>query len=736
MSFLGTLRWDGRGSAFYRWLGLPLEVEVEFTTAAAAFLVWVELHHVDANGDDKVYAWSRVHIQDPSTFYYGVKYAKVLSYSAIRRHLSGPEGTLEHGTFTVKLSDADGLINSFMTNDHQKWLINRTVVIRAMTESGRATAATPRTLMIGKIKNYEIVNREATLECKDVAQDWLTLAAPQRQISSLTIPDFPVERMGDLIYAPIIYGEVSAHDGLHPSVPTTRGVVPTIWTGPEDIGGTIWQRFVFAGHAVFQIRSAYQHSKDANGNPVYTDISLHADLMAPGSVTTPWAFAFPYRDYFMGGATWYRYSVIYLKGTLAEEAKSGSKPVFLNVLGIETNGDAGGFLIENALDQYSHFLENWVFDNYTSGEWQSGRMYDVGDPLIDYTSLERARSALIGRYGDEPEGGFIISERHEVREFIAEFNKNLMIDTGFNRHGGYLFNAETPVGDSDFVITHHQILRNSFRWWDAVNEFFNQYTYSYAPDYESNGFFLGSYDADDESVEDARLASPKEYELTQVRDDVQAAARIAWKLERTRFPPRYARFSGSLDFLDIELGDIITLTHPHGPGPVGWNGQKVRVTGVEFNPSTLEIAVNVKDLSTAVLVNPDADETFEETMAERNMGGSRQHGWRTARSEPDAYDYRDVYVNWATVPTGWTVRVRASVRTDDPSVTLTPYVREITAGTDVVTGTAYAGQTWQEQTLVLPTEAGEKRYRLRGLATGVGVSAHDHYFFGVLEIVP
>lgn len=99
------------------------------------------------------------------------------------------------------------------------------------------------------------------------------------------------------------------------------------------------------------------------------------------------------------------------------------------------------------------------------------------------------------------------------------------------------------------------------------------------------------------------------------------------------------------------------------------------------------------------------------------LGGSRNQGLIHS-TVVDAYDYLDVEID-STEIAGLRVRARVEVRVADASINVTPSIRNVTDGSDVVTGAAcaatsadYSG-TDQKQTLTVPLTAGVKKYRLR-----------------------
>jgi hypothetical protein len=103
----------------------------------------------------------------------------------------------------------------------------------------------------------------------------------------------------------------------------------------------------------------------------------------------------------------------------------------------------------------------------------------------------------------------------------------------------------------------------------------------------------------------------------------------------------------------------------------------------------------------------------------------------------DAFDYVDVEID-GTNQTGITYQARVEVRTNNPGVSITPKVRNVTDATDAGTGSActatapdYTG-TNQKQTIALTIASGIKKYRLM-YTLGANAYLIDHWCIGELE---
>lgn len=102
----------------------------------------------------------------------------------------------------------------------------------------------------------------------------------------------------------------------------------------------------------------------------------------------------------------------------------------------------------------------------------------------------------------------------------------------------------------------------------------------------------------------------------------------------------------------------------------------------------------------------------------RQLGGSRYFANVPASGTADVFDYRDVEIDGTNLG-GLTIEARVEVRTGNAATSITPKIRNVTDGTDVVVGVActatnadYSGAAMKQNlTMVLAT--GVKKYRLQ-----------------------
>lgn len=232
-----SLGGDASFSAF-TWTVSFSEIDFDNFPVGTVGLSWFELNHVDVSGNPKIFKWAMVPLPDPSTYYGGMKDPRVLSFSDINRALSNSRGQFEGIGFSVELADTDRLLRSMLDNVVQKFLMNRTVLIRSIDDIRRRTLQTPRVVIRGKIQSYKPAD---DLKFEINAEDPFTQARgstsvekviPYRKIGRTDFPVCPDRSYGDPV--PIIYGELSDLENASFKVPdilTTENVTAAVIGG-------------------------------------------------------------------------------------------------------------------------------------------------------------------------------------------------------------------------------------------------------------------------------------------------------------------------------------------------------------------------------------------------------------------------------------------------------------------------------------------------------------------------
>lgn len=220
--------------------------EEEFTpetdlTGETVPLIWTELNLV-VGGFSGLYYWAKTDLPDPSTYFGGYKEPRILSVGPITRALSDRFGQYEAASFSVLVSDADRLIRGLLAGVESRYLLNRRMIARMISDAGRRAQLIPRTVGIGLIRDYQPTGPlQFVLDCEDYLALYTGLGTNPRQIPrrTLTLTDFPALPAGLAGRpVPVIYGEVS--DRVETTPVETPGIALTTPTGITALvtGGT------------------------------------------------------------------------------------------------------------------------------------------------------------------------------------------------------------------------------------------------------------------------------------------------------------------------------------------------------------------------------------------------------------------------------------------------------------------------------------------------------------------
>lgn len=381
------------------------------------------------------------------------------------------------------------------------------------------------------------------------------------------------------------------------------GLVPVVYVGLRSVDGADRHEFLVCGHALKAILGVYQAGIRLD------DATVAADFLIPG--TAEWTAAVGadvFRDF--NGR---RYTVIYAtSGTSrGDKAASGEEPITLNVQGIEDAGDGTGDLITAIALQYRHALQNWLIGDYQSGAWlASPTMPD--DPELSQLD-EASFDAVAEIHADRLEGGypgaFMLGGRNDflsLRNAIAEFNVNGDCYSGFNRKTQFAIKAiseslELLENAREFTQA-TDIFDGSFSTPDFVSEMFNVVPYAFARDYRTNAAaeFLENPDPkrSEDSIDNYEVErTAQKVQLKMIRDAEVAADIASRRLYRTEDPPRLVIFETGLRGLNVELGDVIAVTHEDGIGEDGWTRRPVFVIRHEFDPETFKVRIEGYDVA-------------------------------------------------------------------------------------------------------------------------------------------
>lgn len=203
----------------------PLIGEVTISEAEAGdpgtYLIWAEF----TDALNALHVYSKVALADPQSYYGGYKEGIVLQWGRLTRALSSYNGSPEGIDFSFTLSDTDRKVRGLLAADTTKYFMNRSVVMRTISDDARRALLKPRTIMRGVVSGYKPL---AGLQFRFSAQDVISrrfnaVQSSQQQVPDLaiTVADFP----NGLAVASL----------ENPSVPVTVGLrVPVVFGNLTD----------------------------------------------------------------------------------------------------------------------------------------------------------------------------------------------------------------------------------------------------------------------------------------------------------------------------------------------------------------------------------------------------------------------------------------------------------------------------------------------------------------------
>jgi hypothetical protein len=261
-----------------------------------------------------------------------------------------------------------------------------------------------------------------------IAPDDLPLrreSVPRLTIERGDWPNAPLESLG--IVVPMIYGQITSQGT------TNAGAIPAYYVDPTD-----FRYLVCVGWA-------------KSVDYVYKDGALVAS--SAYSITHP----------IVNGRT---YTLIDFTAT------QGDSVITCDVKGYEEIGDGSGDLIEDPTDVLQHLLDNFVYYDYTTGNWDSG--WAPVDSATFGTQFFQARGYKASVY---------ISEKRKALDIINDFLAT------FEMKGYWTVNGELALAVEDFTtfsyVTDHIVresdlvnIQSSWPSADVVDEIKASYSYN------------------------------------------------------------------------------------------------------------------------------------------------------------------------------------------------------------------------------------------------------------------
>lgn len=296
----------------------------------------------------------------------------------------------------------------------------------------------------------------------------------------------------------------------------------------------------------------------------------------------------------------------------------GSNLVTANVIGIADipdstgNDDGAGTTIVRGIKQFEHFLLNWVFNDWRSGDWYTDTDFRPG--LINRASFTAADLESENRAPSGYIGAGALTEQRDVSAVIQDWINSF--DLNFFQSLANEFNVSldpisvASVSGYPSFQPKESIFRKTFECRLETQKMANRIPYVAGP--ELNGFTFSNEVADTAAQTSYGvsgvplvLTGPL-YTIVWSRDPTTVLSVMSRVLQYFTNPPVKAVFATPLAALTNELGDFVRVTHRYGVSSVstGWTDRLCKIIRIEVDFDNLLAWVTVSDANAALAVPP------------------------------------------------------------------------------------------------------------------------------------
>lgn len=556
---------------------------------------------------------------------------RIVNVSKLRRELSDWSSRMVINSGNVTLTDYDGAIRAMIVANT---IIRKQLDFYMIDEANWRASGTPFRVNQSLVTDYTVnPDMTVTLQFEDrfggqSLRDLLSKPLPFRTLDTSFNATLPTQLVGK--GEPIPYGLLTDEVAGFPTVQvwyTGERVMPDL---------TTWYEGLIAGCATalpLNTWGADGVSVDANGNPVQVKLDpltiYDSDIAMPG-LGTLWSGFFSTTNYRVVNSR--RYMLCYFRvGSAVGEAfklfstSNGSEgvPVHINMGGVEDVGDTSGNVVESLPRQWQHLLTNFVEQNHvTDADWYAIPNTANASPysIIDATSVETVKTRSEARLSGGYSGAFVIG--HDLsRTTLGDWLQRICLggdfDMGVDRHGRAFLSMEDPTLSPVKAFTITSILEDTYGTWKDRGKLANDitcFTFKNLTQTNTSVTLRNSSPqqptdwltakrtgiAEDTTSITALGGDPGgrrtfHYEDWVTRDVLLTTSGSvqAHRLERSKDGPDYHQLETDLCGLDVELGDVFSVTHFAGLVSTTRN---VRCTAIELevpDPFTKKWAVRL-----------------------------------------------------------------------------------------------------------------------------------------------
>jgi hypothetical protein len=395
----------------------------------------------------------------PAEWENGFKEARILSSGDAERSLSHAwTGEWTGSTFTFSLSDYDQKFRGQLAGSVDRFWIEA-LTVRMTTRANRAALGTPFTVFVGPIINAQPTRPLAMdFTLGDIVST--TLLSDQHQAPWRMVGDgmlSQLDSISDLLDLqtpePIIYGRNVRIPEVDP--PSGEGFeVTPIYIGIRTVSATPYHVWIIAGHACADVIKLAHTIPDGARTEVTSE---GTEWLIPHFGNYASEFGASYEDIVSDTYpdTTRRITTLYGKvGEAAPDAcATGEEILTAAVWGIEPNGDGTGDVELDRLQQFKHFVINYVANHgkgsYQSGAWLTNPTWDaygVTVPIVDEDSFDTCTAIANERFptvGSPEVPGYVgaavigarAGDRRSVLRWIADWNRSCGTQFGITHWG-------------------------------------------------------------------------------------------------------------------------------------------------------------------------------------------------------------------------------------------------------------------------------------------------------------
>jgi hypothetical protein len=565
------------------------------------------------------YTWGKVGINIGSL----AVQPRVLSFGAVTRALSDDKGGFESARMTVMLSDYDRTVRGL---HNSQTLLNQSVTVYAQSESGMRSAGNPWKVFRGVVRD---LRPESDLKFRLDLEDPLTLSmsafAQEKLVppTLISVSDSTADQGIREAPAPVLYGSLSDEDEDEPI-----GTIEAPFIGTETVSGLEYlgnfHKHLIGLSATHNVRSIFI------GDPLSgTPPTRRARAGASEYGTRLYV---PHRDGWFGSEYYTvqddeRWTFLYVDQTHpgADLARYGKIPIAVNLCGREEQGDGTDDTIDSLPLQFLHFLNTEVAQSVGDADWPAiatRDSYALFDTLTFSAVKTRSEARISGGYV----GAFMLGHSFKqitLREAIKQFCRSGDFDIGINRHGQIMLTMLDRTSTASSAVTftdQSDILKGSFSIDPCLDAVENRVNYVYARNYLKtlqqllteegtrpprepyDGTWKSGLQTLNDTTEQTALGETRAsqtLELEMVRDqdtaDDVAAQRLA--LRKSSKGRAEATFDCTLSKgYNIELGDVIAVTHFQGISTTGWSARRCQVRRHVVDLDKLTVKLTVRDV--------------------------------------------------------------------------------------------------------------------------------------------